>query len=149
MRGSRQLVAPRLGQGFQAHAPEIQADKQAGNPGLCCWSTRGLAKWSAYAPLVLPDLPFHDAEVLAVRLDRDGPTLELEIETFAQRPEARRVRILFSDVSDLELEGLNHQNVLFDVLEEREEDGNYRVVLQSSVGLSGTFRCRSCTVVPS
>jgi hypothetical protein len=45
---------------------------------------------------VLPDVPFHDAEVLAIRLDREGPTLELDVEVFAQLPEAQLVRLRFT-----------------------------------------------------
>ena len=56
---------------------------------------------------VLPDVPFHDAEVLAIRLDREGPTLELDVDVFAQMPEAQLVRLRFTNVSDLEIGGFN------------------------------------------
>ena len=97
----------------------------------------------------LPDLPFHDAEVLTVRLDRDGPTMELDIEVFAQLPEARTERLRFREISDLEIGGLNEQNVLFNVVAERAADGLWDVTLQSSYGLGGTFRCVSIEALPS
>jgi hypothetical protein len=97
----------------------------------------------------LPDLPFHDAEVLAVRLDRDGPTMELDIEVFAQLPQARTERLRFRKVSELEIRGLNEQNVLFNVVADRAADGLWEVTLQSSYGLGGTFRCRSIEALPN
>jgi hypothetical protein len=42
----------------------------------------------------------------AFRLDRDGPTLKLAIEVFAQLPEARTERLGFTEVSDLEIGGI-------------------------------------------
>jgi hypothetical protein len=88
----------------------------------------------------LPDVSFHDAEVVAVRLDRGGPTLEMEVELVAQLPEARVVRLRFHDVTELALEDFNHQNVLFDLRAE-EDGGGYVVTLDSSFGLGGSFRC--------
>jgi len=56
----------------------------------------------------------------------------------------RLVHFEFQDVSDIELEGFNHQNVLFELnFEERPLDAfnkpSFRVVLNSSYGLSGEF----------
>jgi hypothetical protein len=90
-----------------------------------------------------PDLPFHDAEVLRVSLDRNGPTLDLEIEVFAQMPQARIERVRFTEVADVEIGGFNEQNVLFDIKAERDADGLWAVQLQSSYGLGGDFRCRA------
>jgi hypothetical protein len=94
---------------------------------------------------VLPDVPFHDAEVLAIRLDREGPTLELDVEVFAQLPEAQLVRLRFTDVSDLEIGGFNGQNVLFDLRVEPGADDLFDVTLESSYGLGGSFRCAGVT----
>jgi Immunity protein 50 len=93
----------------------------------------------------LPDVSFHDAEVLAVRIDRNGPTLDLDVEVFAQLPEARLVRLRFSDVSEVEIGGFNEQNVLFDLRAERGEGDLYDVRLESSYGLGGSFRCAAIT----
>jgi hypothetical protein len=94
-------------------------------------------------PTGLPNLPFHDAEVLAVRLDRDGPTLDLDVEVFAQLPNAQTARLRFNEVSDVEIGGLNEQNVLFDLKADRAADGLWDVTLQSTYGLGGSFRCVS------
>lgn len=90
-----------------------------------------------------PDLPFHDAEVLRVSLDRDGPSLEMEIELFAQMPEARVERLRFTEVSEVEIGGFNEQNVLFDVKAERDAEGVWAVRLDSSYGVGGEFKCRT------
>ncbi|MFL5955028.1 MAG: hypothetical protein ACJ76I_13440, partial [Gaiellaceae bacterium] len=66
----------------------------------------------------LPDLPYHDAEILRVYLDREGPTVDIDLELIAQLPEARVVRLRFSDISEVELGDFNGQNVLFDLLAE-------------------------------
>ena len=92
-------------------------------------------------PGALPDIPFHDAEVLAIRLDREGPTLELDVEVFAQLPEAQLVRLRFTDVCDVEIGGFNGQNVLFDLVVEPGGDGLFTISLQSSYGVGGSFRC--------
>jgi hypothetical protein len=51
------------------------------------------------------DLSFHDSEVLAVRFDRDGPAIEVDIELFAQQPDARIVTLRLDGVSEVELAG--------------------------------------------
>jgi hypothetical protein len=97
----------------------------------------------------LPDVPFHDAEVLAMRFDRAGPTLEVDVEVFAQLPEARIERIRFTNVSDVELGGLNEQNVLFDLKADSAADGRWDVTLQSTYGLGGSFRCAAIESLPT
>jgi hypothetical protein len=86
---------------------------------------------------------FHDCEVHALRLDRSGPTLELDVEVFARTAEATKWRLRFGDVSEVELAGVNEQNVVFDLIAEASDDGLWRVVVQSSYGLGGTFTCRT------
>jgi hypothetical protein len=95
----------------------------------------------------LPDVSFHDAEVREVRLDRDGPTLEMEVEVFAQLPEARMIRLRFTGVTDLEMGGLNEQNVLFDLRAEALADDSYAVTMDSTYGLGGSFHCARITTV--
>jgi hypothetical protein len=94
----------------------------------------------------LPDLPYHDAEILRVLLDRGGPTLELDLELFAQLPEARGVRLRFTDVTELELGDFNAQNVLFDLLAEPRPGHRLGIELQSSYGLGGSFECSGVTL---
>lgn len=94
-------------------------------------------------------MSFHDAEVLSLRLDRSGPTLELDVEVFAQQPDARLVRLRFRNVTDLEIGEFNDQNVLFDLRAERGDDDLYDVTLLSSYGLGGYFRCATIEAVPT
>ena len=89
----------------------------------------------------LPEVSFHDSEVLALRVERQGPTLELDVETFAQTDRAIRYRIEFLEVSELEADGGNEQNVLFD-LTGVSTDSGWQVVLVPSYGLGGRFVCR-------
>jgi len=90
---------------------------------------------------VLPDVSFHDAEVQALRLDREGPTLHLDVAVVF--PEQRIVRLRFENVTDVELDGFNEQNVLFDLKVVAADDGRFDVELQSSYGLGGSLRCAS------
>jgi len=80
-----------------------------------------------------------------MRLDRDGPTLDLEIEIFAQLQQAEIVRLRFTHVEKLEIGGFNQQNGLFDLLPEPDADGPLQVTLQSGYGLGGSFRCSGVT----
>jgi hypothetical protein len=96
----------------------------------------------------LPGISFHDAEVLALRLDRQGPTMELDIEVDAQTPDAQTVRLRFSGVSDLELGEFNHQNVLFDLEIIRSHDGTMEVRLDPSHGVHARFRCTEVEATP-
>jgi len=97
---------------------------------------------------MLPGISFHDAEVLALRLDRQGPTLELDIEAYAQTPSAQTVRLRFGGVSDLRLGDFNHQNVLFDLEIIQSLDGTWEVRLDPSHGVDAFFRCTSVEAVP-
>jgi hypothetical protein len=91
----------------------------------------------------LPDISFHDAEIRVVRLDREGPTLDTAVGVVAQVPDAHVVQLRFREVEELEIRGLNSQNVLFDLRAEQGSNGGFDVVLESSYGLSGSFRCAS------
>jgi hypothetical protein len=93
----------------------------------------------------LPDRSFHDAEVRIVRLDRDGPTLDIQVEVDPQLPNAEVVQLRFGEISELEIRGINEQNVLFDLRVNPRADGSFDVALESSHGLSGTFHCASIT----
>ena len=83
---------------------------------------------------------FHDAEVLVLELDRGGATCRLRVHAFEITNEvdpagycvlARHALVSFvlSGVTDLELAGFNHQNVLSGLSISREVDG-YRVELE-------------------
>jgi hypothetical protein len=53
------------------------------------------------------------------------------------------VTLRFEGVTQVELSGLNEQNVLFDVKFTEAGDGLWDVDLQSSYGLGGQLRCAS------
>jgi Immunity protein 50 len=98
----------------------------------------------------LRDVTFHDAEVVALRLNRDGIAIELDVEVYAQTPEARTVRLRFQGVSDVEFGGFNEQNVLFDLKLVRSDDAPlWDVTLEPSYGLGGSFRCVAIRVASS
>ena len=81
-----------------------------------------------------------------MRLNREGPTLELDTLLVASEGRQGVLTLRFNEVTDLQLGGFNEQNVLFDLTLERGTDGSYEVTLQSSYGLSGTFRCSGISV---
>jgi len=88
----------------------------------------------------LPGVSFHDAEVLRVELLRVGPTIEFDmrLDRGAEPPVTYRLR--FTEVSDVELAGLNEQNVLFDLTSRSIERG-WRIDLKPTYGLGGSFVC--------
>ena len=109
---------------------------------------------------------FHDAEVIAMRLDRRGgggkPQLEVDIHTWEVTPEVMPdghrgwrkhtlVGLRFEAIDDLSLEDFNHQNVLFDVVltdvSDRGGSLHWEVAFNSSFGLSASFLCGTITVV--
>lgn len=104
---------------------------------------------------------FHDAEVLALRLDSgqrsDGVVrLELDVHVFAidgQLPDGSLnfvlhtvVTLQFEGVEAAELDGFGPQSVLFDLVLRDVAIGashaRIQVELLSSNGLGGSFRCR-------
>jgi len=109
---------------------------------------------------------FHDAEVLAVRLDSGQrsagvPTLELDIHVFAAgevRPDGKIdwvshtcVTLLFENIEDVVLGDFGPQNVLFDLHMKKVVGGptlrRVDVEMPASNGLSGSFTCESVTVL--
>lgn len=106
---------------------------------------------------------FHDAEVLAVRLDdgsRTGlaPSIELDVHVFAMSDEvdddgsfvlrSHTLAVLrFDGVRDVELEDFGAQNALDGLEVERAADGALTVALPSNNGLSGAFACDAARVV--
>ena len=108
---------------------------------------------------------FHDAEVLALRLDsgqrsNTAPSLELDIHLFAvdgQRADGglnfvkhTMATLQFEEIEAVKLDGFGPQNVLYDlVLEEVNVAAGrqIQVELPSSNGLTATFRCRQVLIV--
>ena len=111
---------------------------------------------------------FHDAEVLTVRLERDGrdrwasPALYSTVHVFAgRRNEASStgvefynhtlVTFRFNQVFDLELSGFNHQNAIFDLIIAKSHDGPTETPIQvnfeASFGVALSFNCQSVEIV--
>lgn len=110
---------------------------------------------------------FHDAEVLAVRLDSGTQTdglasVELDLHLFVAegvqadgRVNYRRhtlVTMRFDDADRIELEGFGPQNVLWDLEMEALSDQptdkpRVQVSLPSSNGLAGAFNCADIAVI--
>ena len=111
---------------------------------------------------------FHDSEVLSIRLEREGhdhstgPVLYSTLHVFAVRrsDESRTgveifnltlVTFRFDLVTDLELTGFNHQNVIFDLIIKRSADAApdapIEVTFQCCFGVALAFSCQSVEIV--
>jgi hypothetical protein len=112
---------------------------------------------------------FHDAEVVRLELDRrasnegHGPTLNMLVHAFEITNEVGPdgcyvlkhhvlVHFRFHDVVELQLEGFNHQNVLFgmaitDLSERQGEHIHYQVRLEAAFGMDASFQCHQVEVV--
>jgi hypothetical protein len=54
------------------------------------------------------------------------------------------VDLFFDRVSELQLEGFNHQNSVYEMIFNEKEDG-IEVIINASFGLQGSFLCKSVT----
>lgn len=111
---------------------------------------------------------FHDAEVLSVRLEREGkdpwqsPSLYSTIHVFAGRLNENYqtgvefynhtlVTFRFNLVVNLELSGFNQQNAIFDLIIEGPANGPAEtpidVTFQPSFGVALKFSCQSVEIV--
>jgi hypothetical protein len=114
---------------------------------------------------------FHDGEVLRVVLDRTrrhpsgscSPSIELHIRGWIMTSEVSEsgfyklehdsvVHFLFDGVTDVELDGFNHQNVLssldFEIMKDNESGLPLLAVeLGDCFGLSGSFKAIQASVV--
>lgn len=101
-----------------------------------------LHDWFGYWP------NFHDGEVIQLRLSRTGTssmlvhafqmTSQLDKDGYYVLDKDILVEFQLEGVSDLGLEGFNHQNVIFSLTIEKTENG-YRPDMHSSYGLAGTI----------
>ena len=102
---------------------------------------------------------FHDAEVLSLELDRAGAICRLRVHAFEITNAvdqagycvlARHAVVSFElgDVTELKLDGFNHQNVLGGLSIERATNG-YRVELEPCWGLSGFLMTRTIQIAVS
>lgn len=61
-----------------------------------------------------PDLNFHDAEILSVNLERQGPSITVHVVTASidDYSKSYLLALRFEGIEDVILEGFNHQNVI-------------------------------------
>ena len=105
---------------------------------------------------------FHDVEIEWMRLDRrdpddgTGPVLEFAIHCFEMTDQVAPsgsyvlrkhtlVHFHFREVTDLDLDGVNHQNAIFglDITDEADPSSErpcFRVSIDPSFGVGGSFR---------
>jgi len=99
---------------------------------------------------------FHDGEILSLELDRKGATCRIRVHTWEMTREVdeagyyknvKDVMVSFelSGVTELSLEGFNHQNVVFGLYVERSDDG-FQMELEPCYGLSGTITAKAVRV---
>ena len=108
---------------------------------------------------------FHDSEVTTLRLERegpdefDGPELFVTFHLFQGRADPSRqagvswynhvlATLQFSRVSELQIEGFNHQNAVFDLRVEpaAEPNSGLWVTIESAFGVSAAFMCAAISV---
>lgn len=106
---------------------------------------------------------FHDSEVVSIQLDRDGPSLTASIYLFRMTSQIDErgyyildkkavVTLHFGNISELSIDGFNHQNVLFDLalndISDRQlEDVRFEVIFDSSYGVGASFKCKDIEIV--
>lgn len=98
---------------------------------------------------------FHDGEVLWVHLDRSGPsrirvhtwemTSELDSRGYYVLRKHVVVTFILEDISELELDGFSHQNVLFD-LTLTNGPGGCKLEFGPSYGIGGTITAGSVRI---
>ena len=105
---------------------------------------------------------FHDAEVISLTLDRQGPKLvflihawemtdEVDDNGYFRKKKHSRVRFICDQIDEMSLDGFNHQNVLFEIAikklrEEEKDQESWGVVLDPSFGLTAEIKCRSMRI---
>lgn len=101
---------------------------------------------------------FHDAEVASVHLRRGElgywPTISLWINVFgparvlqtvAKAHSLWQLELEFTEVTDNELSGFNHQNVIFDITFQQDKD-LISCPIDTSCGMSGSITARYVAV---
>jgi len=108
-----------------------------------------LFAWFGYWP------SFHDGEGLSLHLDRAGPS-QLRVHTWEGTHQLDSggyiilrkhvvVTFILEEISDLELDGFSHENVLAELILEPDPDG-YNLKLWSCYGISGEMKARSVRI---
>ena len=86
---------------------------------------------------------FHDAEVLSVRLSRNGEVaVHLTVKAMPYDPSGKisssLIELLFRGVEDVQLSDFNNQNALWDLTVEQNEHTK-KLKISASYGLVGSF----------
>jgi len=104
--------------------------------------SKELIQWFGYWP------SFHDAEVIDVKLDRNGPsTIRIHTWEITDRLDNQGhyictkhviVSFIFGGVADLHLDGFNQQNVISG-LDLRQTAEGYEISMEPCYGIEGTL----------
>lgn len=99
---------------------------------------------------------FHDAEIISMKLIREGPVLQAEVYTFEitgtkdergfyKRENACYITLTFEEISDTSLADFNHQNVIAG-LRMRTVNDSVEVWMDALYGLTCHFLCKRLRV---
>jgi hypothetical protein len=107
-----------------------------------------LVGWFGYWP------SFHDAEILWIKMQRsipiraDGVSIDLGVHFWEVHDRELRenclIQFFFDDCKEIQLDGFDFQNVLYELRLKLGGAGSYKhlkVTLDSSTGLQGNFKC--------
>ena len=108
---------------------------------------------------------FHDAEIHSILITRDcdsGPQMDVTIHHWELTSEVNSkgyfvsshhtlTMLRFSSLSDLQLAGFNHQNVLWQLeiseLADADPDSRFSVGMPTSFGCEASFKCKAIRVL--
>lgn len=101
---------------------------------------------------------FHDSEIIAVTLQRTKASLTLEIDLLFFAKDLNQsitscsqthtiVLIKFEEISELELYDFNHQNAIFGLYFDRQEDNLWNVTIAPAHGISSKFICKDIEIL--
>jgi len=99
---------------------------------------------------------FHDSEVISVRLDREEPSIAIEIYVFESSEEIDNeghykyvkeciVDFIFNEVKEMKISDFNHQNVLYGIKFKQEAD-QIMTKFDSSFGMNGYIQSSKVSV---
>jgi hypothetical protein len=108
-----------------------------------------LHDWFGYWPT------FHDAEIVSLHLNRRSPssmlihtwemTNKVDERGFYVMEKHAVVEFIFEDISELELGGFSHQNVIFGLNLDR-KDAGFLLRLDPCYGLAGTIEAKKVSI---
>lgn len=86
---------------------------------------------------------FHDAEILRIEIDRNGPRVAADVLAPAWHGKGRDilVRFVFHKIDDLSLDGFNHQNVIWSLAVEQAAENRLRITFHHLFGAAFSFTC--------